>query len=57
MLYRLMRDWRGYRQGKVFEPQPGVAQILLRRQIIEPVGEGSQESEARSQKTRSKRKS
>jgi hypothetical protein len=37
MLYRLMRDWRGYRAGKIFEPPPSVASILVRRLIAEPV--------------------
>jgi len=37
MFYRLIRDWRGYRAGKLFEPPPGVASILLRRKIVEPV--------------------
>jgi len=37
MQVRLIRDWRGYRAGKVFEPQAGAAEILIRRKIAEAI--------------------
>ena len=33
MFVKLLRDWKGYRAGKVFEPTDGAAEILIRRGI------------------------
>jgi hypothetical protein len=45
MQLRLIRDWKGYKAGKVFEPGDGVAEILIRRKIAEPVGQVADQAE------------
>ena len=37
MQVRLLKEWRGYRPGSVFEYGAGPAVELIRRGIVEPV--------------------
>lgn len=56
MHVRLLRDWKGYRTGKVFEPTLGAGLILVRRGIAAAVEEApdqvdaSREAEAKKSK-------
>lgn len=57
MQVRFLRDWKAYRTGRVINPPDGMANVLLRRRIVEPVdGAAAQGEPALAKRRRAKRK-
>lgn len=58
MHVRLLRDWKGYRAGKVFEPTLGAGLILIRRgiaAIVEAADQADASREAEAKKGKRKK--